>query len=273
MRDFLICCFQKDPQHRPSAMELLRHEWLATAFAAEGDVSRLWATSNELSVNNLASFTSLNRSDNCLPAKAEVDYVPSRNGLTRFNTRRGSLPARKTDQVHIVHHSFLKTTFEKGKVVGTKCIERVYTKYSNTFVVITCKVCEDDIKKHGMFCEGKNETINIWLQKHMISPFSLATACAIVCHDKCRSLAPHCVNATRFSDKERRFAEMPACKQLAPIPTSIPSYIPTSRQVRSPYLTNNAAVSSSNVNVLSSAKRPINLRRKSRPESDNCIIS
>lgn len=115
MRDFLVCCFQKDPQHRPSAMELLRHEWLATAFAAEGDVSRLWATDNELSVNNLTSFTSLNRSDNCLSVKPEVNGDSTRHGLTRFNTRRGSLPARKADQVHIVHHSFLKTTFEKGE--------------------------------------------------------------------------------------------------------------------------------------------------------------
>ena len=112
MRDFLICCFQKDPRRRPSALELLRHEWLATAFATEGDVSKLWAMENELSVNTLTSFTTRNLSDNCIPMQVGVDSDSS-PALTRKNTRRGSLPARKIDQAHIVHHSFLKTTFEK----------------------------------------------------------------------------------------------------------------------------------------------------------------
>ncbi|KAI9278141.1 kinase-like domain-containing protein [Umbelopsis sp. AD052] len=220
MHDFLVCCFQKDPRSRPSAVELLRHEWLANAFAAEGDVSKLWATENELSVNTLTSYTTRNLSDNCLPTQSEMDKESSpHHALNRINTRRGSLPARKIDPVRIVHHSFLKTTFEKP---------------------ITCKVCEENIKKHGMFCE----------------------ACAIVCHDKCRSLAPHCVNATRFADKERHQIPLP----------SIPNRIPSYRQSWSPYPAT-AATSSPNVSLLSTPKRPLNLRRKSRPESDNCIIS
>jgi serine/threonine protein kinase len=172
MRDFLICCFQKDPRSRPSAVELLRHEWLATAFAAEGDVSRLWATENELSVNALTSFTARNLSDNCLSTPSEMDKESApQHALNRIKTRRGSLPARKIDPVHIVHHSFLKTTFEKREYLylNLGChneLQHICIHFQLKSSAITCKVCEENIKKHGMFCEGKTslKIIIIWDQ-------------------------------------------------------------------------------------------------------------
>ncbi|KAG2186391.1 hypothetical protein INT43_002829, partial [Umbelopsis isabellina] len=222
MRKFLLSCFQKDPQKRPSAVELLRHDWLASAFAAEGDVSRLWTSENELFVNKINSFTTMNRSDNCLPGRPNAgDEDRPRIDLVRLNTRRGSLPARKAEKVHVVHHSFLKTTFEKA---------------------IVCKVCEYDIRRHGMFCE--------------------------VCHDKCRSLAPHCVNATKHSENYSSRRDASFANPLHP-PSNIPNHIPKSRQDRSSYLSSNHAGNMSSPNLLGSSKRPINLRRRSRPESDN----
>ncbi|KAJ2962349.1 hypothetical protein NQZ79_g2483 [Umbelopsis isabellina] len=229
MKKFLLCCFQKDPRKRPSAVELLRHDWLAGAFAAEGDVSRLWRSENELFVNKISSFTTMNRSDNCLPGRTNAgDDDRPRIDLVRLNTRRGSLPARKAEKVHVVHHSFLKTTFEKA---------------------IVCKVCEYDIRRHGMFCE----------------------ACAIVCHDKCRSLAPHCVNATKHSENYSSRRDASIANPLHP-PSNIPNHIPKSRQDRSSYPSSNNAGNMSSPNLLGPPKRPINLRRRSRPESDNCII-
>ncbi|KAI9494322.1 hypothetical protein BDB00DRAFT_311157 [Zychaea mexicana] len=157
LHDFLRACFQKDPEHRPTAHELVRHAWLAPIALSVPPPLTPSTSADELTISpadgnrdhkpcDESSSSSPKTTDNDDDIDLTMIYEYMRANPTMDSQR---VPAPHIRKKEIIEHQFVKTSFGKA---------------------ITCKVCLVTVKKHAVFCE----------------------ACALICHEKCRQNAASC---------------------------------------------------------------------------------
>ncbi|KAG1179258.1 hypothetical protein G6F70_005879 [Rhizopus microsporus] len=126
MRDFLLACFQKDPQARPSASQLKQHRWIVKSlqrmkksetYAHElSNYLQSYASPLGDEHRRLSSFTSSESQVTLYDETAAVDHL--KTSLLEFN------------HDHSSNHHFIHTSFE-----------------------VECKVCGDLLKGQSLFCE------------------------------------------------------------------------------------------------------------------------
>lgn len=94
-RDFLMQCFQKDPNLRVSAKKLLRHPWVVNAKRSDS-VIRVPTTNYDEAVKSVQQWNEALRSPNAgstrKPAKHVASTSPSNN--RRYNGEFSSTPTR-----------------------------------------------------------------------------------------------------------------------------------------------------------------------------------
>ncbi|ORZ06841.1 kinase-like domain-containing protein [Absidia repens] len=189
MRSFLLCCFQKNPDDRPTANQLKNHIWLRK--------NRKQMKRNKTYTQNLAASAHSNLSNNCdkrsscgsnysgyqtqhhqhqhhqhttsrrsmnslRPASfsSEHSMLDQHNDLPSCRSSRAlSLQKEKSPPSPLfpvfgqpedyITHQFIQTSFGR---------------------MVECKVCKDIITSHTTFCQ----------------------VCGLICHDQCKKLAFSC---------------------------------------------------------------------------------
>ncbi|KAI9318031.1 kinase-like domain-containing protein [Dichotomocladium elegans] len=125
MAAFLLSCFKKDPQDRPSASDLMQHPWLKQH--ADSHPGPMAATA---------------AADKSLQHPLEVREF-------RCDDTQSSMSYTIPLTIEPITHRFISMSFGK---------------------VVECKVCGDTIEVQASLCE----------------------ACALICHENCKSLAFSC---------------------------------------------------------------------------------
>jgi serine/threonine protein kinase len=138
MKDFLLCCFQKDPNQRSSSKELQQHDWIkknqrktsaSTKRRSRGKLSK--ELPNNFNMLITSSIDILNSHDNSTPYHL-LEEVGHSNNNKKKNSANGGATNKTTGKYYslnatTIHHSasfnddanshqFIKTSFGKGKV-------------------------------------------------------------------------------------------------------------------------------------------------------------
>ncbi|ORZ02994.1 kinase-like domain-containing protein [Syncephalastrum racemosum] len=133
LRGLLIDCFRKDPAERPTAKELLRHEWItpdvepttpppSAPFADEDDDNTV-AKPKSKRPSVAQRFL-----DDDIDLSMIYEYM--RANPTMDSQR---VPATHIRRKEFIEHQFVKTSFGKA---------------------VSCKVCMITVKKHAVYCEA-----------------------------------------------------------------------------------------------------------------------
>ncbi|KAF7732859.1 hypothetical protein EC973_000135 [Apophysomyces ossiformis] len=170
MHSFLLCCFQKNPDDRPTATQLKEHNWIRknqrklkkTETYSHSLTSYLSHKQQQMRPSSLRSSRDITSS--CHPldevGKNETQAATDSDSFQRTESQFTQLDddenATNTipdfiapeDEDYITHH-FIQTSFGKA---------------------VECKVCGDLIKSQTIFCE----------------------VCALVCHKDCKRMAFSC---------------------------------------------------------------------------------
>ncbi|ORX63111.1 Pkinase-domain-containing protein [Hesseltinella vesiculosa] len=120
MRDFLICCFQKDPSARPSAEQLKAHRWI---------------------VRHLEQAKMNRHRSNTTNTRVSVDTQPLKN----LNHNNGVQEDHNT-------HRFIQTSF--GKSVECKVCGDLLHQHA-IFCEVCSLICHHDCKKLAFSCPPK----------------------------------------------------------------------------------------------------------------------
>ncbi|CAO3589769.1 unnamed protein product [Absidia cylindrospora] len=167
MRAFLLCCFQKNPDDRPTAKTLKEHPWiqshLQTSAATTTKTSSATPTSNTTTTeptsnNNKQHDTIKSNSSNSQHRRSivrtSVDSIRRRTQVQPTQQRQSTTTSASSashvekDEDYATHR-FIQTSFGK---------------------IVECKVCGDLLHEQAIFCE----------------------ICSLICHDKCKKLAFSC---------------------------------------------------------------------------------
>ncbi|KAI8891122.1 Pkinase-domain-containing protein [Backusella circina FSU 941] len=142
MRDFLMCCFQKDPNDRKSASELKQHVWI------QQNQQRIKKT--ETYSHDLSSYLRNH------PKPSRHSLHPNESQMTLFDDENSML---KTDSVlglreeeDYITHRFIHTSF--GKVVECKVCGDLMTSQS-IFCEVCALICHEECKKSAFSCPPK----------------------------------------------------------------------------------------------------------------------
>lgn len=139
MRDFLELCFRKNPDDRPTALELLMHPWI---------------------MQNAANFSETDQS-----SVSDMGSIPEEP--SSLATQRNSILVHKLQERQgkgeepIVEreHCFVKGSFAKG--MPSKVERRTTPSLHPSFILLSasikCKACQIPIKRNAFVCEGKAE--------------------------------------------------------------------------------------------------------------------
>ncbi|KAI7895905.1 uncharacterized protein EV154DRAFT_494138 [Mucor mucedo] len=180
MKSFLTACFQKDPQLRPSAHELLHHPWI---LQNQQRIRKTETYSHDLSsyLRNHPQpteeeeaeeeeeeeedhFTNSNnsnmtlRNSSGLQSSSDLSRHPNESQVTLYDEEEGEeeedastkgVPLGLRDEEDYITHRFIHTSFGK---------------------VVECKVCGDLMNTQSIFCE----------------------VCALICHEECKKSAFSC---------------------------------------------------------------------------------
>ncbi|CDS13964.1 hypothetical protein LRAMOSA06137 [Lichtheimia ramosa] len=173
MHSFLLCCFQKNPDDRPTATQLKEHIWLRThqkrmkksstltSYLEHKQRSKPQQKSSHERRHRRHSSSKSKRSSNVTSSSVEYchpldqqqrpvrcEAASSRRFDTETSFDNESGMSFSVDEDYITHR-FIQTSFGK---------------------VVECKVCGDLMKSRAIFCE----------------------VCALICHEECKKLAFSC---------------------------------------------------------------------------------
>ncbi|KAI8054141.1 kinase-like domain-containing protein [Gilbertella persicaria] len=121
MHEFLLCCFQKDPEKRSSSKQLLQHPWILK-----------------------------NQRKKKIAVKGQHDMEPTKKPLVSSNhqTRYYSLNSTTFDDNN--HHQFIQTSFGKECKVCNEIMSN-----SSLFCEVCSLVCHKECKKMSFSCPPK----------------------------------------------------------------------------------------------------------------------
>ncbi|KAI8331532.1 kinase-like domain-containing protein [Chlamydoabsidia padenii] len=158
MRDFLLCCFQKNPDERPTAKTLKDHPWIQyhqrnlktpanNVNSANDTLSSTDTTPiNESEHNKHGTIKSNSSSQRRSIVRSSMDSIRRRTQVHPIQKHQHQPPIGEDD--HSTHR-FIQTSFGK---------------------IVECKVCGELLHEQAIFCE----------------------TCSLICHDKCKKLAFSC---------------------------------------------------------------------------------
>ncbi|KAI8085384.1 kinase-like domain-containing protein [Thamnidium elegans] len=141
MKDFLLCCFQKDPDQRSSSKELLQHDWIiknkkkATTTKKNKDI---------INSHDATPYHLLEETSHTTPKKKPVDVTSTKYYSLNANT----IPPTNSFNDANSHH-FIQTSF--GKAVECKVCNSVMEKES-VFCEICSLVCHKECKQAAFSC-------------------------------------------------------------------------------------------------------------------------
>ncbi|KAI8138852.1 kinase-like domain-containing protein [Fennellomyces sp. T-0311] len=147
MHSFLLCCFQKNPEERPTATQLKEHTWIRTN-------QRRMKKNNQSSTHGISSYLEQHqqkrphkRSNHAtLPPRIDTS---SDIGHSRISHDSGL--SSGIDEDYITHR-FIQTSF--GKVVECKVCGDL-TKSQAIFCEVCALICHEDCKKLAFSCPPK----------------------------------------------------------------------------------------------------------------------
>ncbi|KAI7897409.1 kinase-like domain-containing protein, partial [Mucor mucedo] len=134
MKDFLLCCFQKDPNQRSSSKELQQHEWIKK--------NQKKAPGNKKPKGKIIlqhSYWTINIKKKTTSA-ANTKY---------YSLNANTLPSSSTSFDDANSHQFIQTSF--GKAVECKVCSEVMEKES-VFCEVCSLVCHKDCKRTAFSC-------------------------------------------------------------------------------------------------------------------------
>ncbi|KAI9489785.1 kinase-like domain-containing protein, partial [Zychaea mexicana] len=139
MRDFLLSCFQKDPDHRPSATKLKQHPWILKhkqqCPSLVSDKSSAVAPSS--------SFVSF-------PSSASSTSSPSSQPSTSSSSSSAHCSSPLIRKSSAAAHRFIVTSFAAGcKVCGGTIDDQV------TFCEVCSLMCHEHCKSKAFSCPPK----------------------------------------------------------------------------------------------------------------------
>ncbi|KAI7870160.1 kinase-like domain-containing protein [Spinellus fusiger] len=167
MHDFLMCCFQKKPEDRPTAKQLKEHEWIKKN---QKDVQKVFPESNLL----------VDTPQICLPDTKDYLTTLLNTSGTASSLKETSLPYLSTDSLIEEKNtvpSFTYSCSESDQEESHTSLTENDTYETHRFIrtsfgkkLVECKVCSETMLERAIFCE----------------------VCALICHEECKHLAHSC---------------------------------------------------------------------------------
>lgn len=134
MKDFLLCCFQKDPEQRSSSKELQKHVWIEKHLKKSTPPSLSKAT-REIPGHPSTSSYNLETQQQHEASRNKKKQAASSNNKAKYYSLNASTighPPSSSSFDDSSSHMFIETTFGKE---------------------VECKVCSDVMNAESVFCE------------------------------------------------------------------------------------------------------------------------
>ncbi|KAI9359517.1 kinase-like domain-containing protein [Pilaira anomala] len=142
MKDFLLCCFQKDPENRSSSTELLQHDWII-----KNKKKATTSKKNKDFINSQDStpYHLLEETSHATPKKKTAGVTNTKYYSLNANTILP--PSASFDDAN--SHHFIQTSF--GKAVECKVCNEVMANES-VFCEVCSLVCHKECKQTAFSC-------------------------------------------------------------------------------------------------------------------------
>ncbi|KAI9308346.1 kinase-like domain-containing protein [Cunninghamella echinulata] len=130
MKSFLLCCFQKNPDDRPTASQLKNHIWLRT--------NKKHMKRNKTYTNNLAAYANHPHIKSSTPSSLSIsssNYTIVPNTATAHHRQNIDEPLSPLSNHD--NDSYLLSTYQH-----------------NNNNIIECKICSDLIHSHATLCQA-----------------------------------------------------------------------------------------------------------------------
>ncbi|KAI8089567.1 uncharacterized protein BX664DRAFT_297377 [Halteromyces radiatus] len=126
MRDFLLCCFQKNPDDRPTAKTLKEHPWIQY---------------HQRNTKSTANATTSDGTSDVIPDTED------RQSIHQRSIARSSMDSirRQIQQSQHNHHQL--PNLEEGDYATHRFIQTSFGK------IVECKVCGELLREQAIFCE------------------------------------------------------------------------------------------------------------------------
>ncbi|KAM3582073.1 Protein kinase of the Mitotic Exit Network [Umbelopsis sp. WA50703] len=148
MRDFLLCCFQKNPADRPTASELRHHAWLQANQTYNMIKMHRPARMHTRSLQLLHNIFNLHENSHGEADSQAVD--------DKYHTKCPSSPARYKSASNI---PYFEAYGGYAQTVDTLNTEDEYISHcfvkSDFSKLMECKVCGEVMNRQVLFCEAK----------------------------------------------------------------------------------------------------------------------
>lgn len=183
MRDFLLCCFQKNPEDRPTARTLQDHPWIQyhqrNAKASNTSVTTPASNPDNVSVSSdsskqdtVSNTSSRRRRRSSVRTSIESAHRQTPvHPLDPAQPHHSSSPPNQNEDY--ATHRFIQTSFGKRKWKIWFCLWWLNSHHHLFLIlllVVECKVCGDLLSEQAIFCE----------------------ICSLICHDGCKQSAFSC---------------------------------------------------------------------------------
>ncbi|KAG0192790.1 hypothetical protein DFQ28_007694 [Apophysomyces sp. BC1034] len=233
LRDFLNLCFNKCPNARPTAAELLNHDWIKNNSNASNSpqsyndrmpISPIMEEASEQLLSPRIASQPFQKSSSAA-ASMMVDPVnlPELHTLSRKTASSLLVDDFGPSKSHSTPHvpktsptSMLANKFQERHVVPEKREHR-FVKGSFAKAAVRCKACQLPIKQKALVCEE----------------------CGLICHDKCKTSTSCFSPYHAFSSEVDYYEQSPSASESlhltrtetsATVADSLPSHIPHARQ-------------------------------------------
>ncbi|ORZ14014.1 kinase-like domain-containing protein [Absidia repens] len=181
MRAFLLCCFQKNPDNRPTAKTLKNHPWIQSHLQNSAVAATTTKTSNAAPTSNVTTTdpTSNNNKQHDT-IKSNSSNSQHRRSIVRSSV--DSIRRRTKVQPTQQHQSTTTTTTTTAAAAAaspspsspsspSSPVDEGEDCATHRFIQTSFgKICGDLLHEQAIFCE----------------------ICSLICHDKCKKLAFSC---------------------------------------------------------------------------------
>ncbi|CAO3621895.1 unnamed protein product [Cunninghamella blakesleeana] len=198
MKSFLLCCFQKNPDNRPTATQLKSHIWLRNnkkhMKRNKTYTNNLAAYANHphLKSSNLSSLSISSSNYTIVPTKNRRQSRSSNNNNNNDDNISPLSPISMNDNEsnrtpssprHSHHHNTYSSSNSNHHKKKEKLSSPLFPDFGKDGDYITHTFIETSLGK-SIECKVCGDIV--------LSQVTLCQACGLICHDQCKKLAFSC---------------------------------------------------------------------------------
>ncbi|ORY93481.1 kinase-like domain-containing protein [Syncephalastrum racemosum] len=214
MHDFLLCCFQKDPEDRPSATQLKQHPWIvrhqktsqsnvssannlvSNSTTLEADTLMHKAWSQDFSNGSISSYSSSSNESFCHSpdtVRAELRQQQQQQQQRRRSPRQSTSSIGGFPQPR-VYYNIIPDDGESKDIDAMVDMEFGHQRYCSASSVDSRGSSHEQRQEgiHRFTCTSFGKAIACKVCGEAMSEMNICEVCSLVCHDACKDKAFLC---------------------------------------------------------------------------------